>query len=307
MFQYGRVLPACLAALLLFPGGCVVATSRFEAKVREADALRDALASVNREKNALEARTEAISRALAEEKAGAEKCADRAREREEELRKLREEYDSTSRNYEGTRITREQFITELLEKEKASGRRIQEWNARALACEGERETLRTESASMRKKIADLERRIEETPDALALRMERDILVGRVERLTEERRVAERERGNRFTALSRQLSAISPEVEASPDGAVMRLRIPPTLLRGSGSPELSTPAVAILRAVASSAAGLPTASIVVASEEPDIAESIRAHLVREKDLPGERVLLSPGGREKGSAELLLIVP
>lgn len=301
------MLPVCLAALTLATSGCVVATSRFDAKVREADALRDALASVNREKTALEARTEALSGKLAEEKAASDQCAARAREREEELRKLREEYEATSRNYEGTRITREQFITELLEKEKASGKRIQEWNTRALACEADRETLRTDSASMKQKIAALEKRIEETPDMIALRMERDILAGRVERLKEEKRLAERERGARFAKLSRELSAISSEVSASPVGPVLRLRIPGKLLRENGTRELSNPATAILHAVAASAAALPAASIVVAAEEPETAESIRALLARETNLSGERILLAPEGREKGSAELLLIVP
>ena len=301
------MLPACLAALTLVTGGCVVAASRFEAKAREADALRDALASVNREKHASDARTEELARALAGEQEASEQCASRAREREEEFRKLREEYDSASRNYEGTRITREQFISELLEKEKTSGERIREWTTRAMDCEAERESLRTESASLKRTIADLERRTEETPDRIALRMERDILAGRVERLSEERRVAERERGDRFASLSRELSAISPEVEASPVGPVMRLRIPGSLLRERGAGDLSDSAGAVLRAFAASAAALPTASIVVAAEEPEIAESIRALLAGEKNLSGERILLSPGGREKGSAELLLIVP
>lgn len=307
LFHRGRVLPACLAALTLATGGCVVGTQRFEAKVREADALRDALASVNRENTILDARTEALTRALAEEREASEQCAARAREREEELRKLREDYEAASRNYEGTRITREQFITELLEKEKASGKRIQEWNNRALACEAERETLRANSASMKGTIAELEQRVEETADAIALRMERDILVGRVERLTEEKRVAEREREARFATLSRELSAISTEVEASPSGPVMRLRIPGKLLREPGSRELSKAADQVLRAVAASAAAFPTASIVVTAEEPETAESIRALLAREKNLSGERIRLSPGGKEKRAAELLLIVP
>lgn len=300
-------MPACLAAMTLATAGCVVGASRFDAKVREADALRDALASVNREKNAVDARTVVLSQKLAEEKEASRQCASRVREQEEEFRTLREKYDATSQTYEGTRITREQFIAELLEKEIASGKRIQEWNSRALACEAERETLRTESASMKQEIAELEKQIEATPDAIALRMERDILVGRVERLTEEKQLAERERGARFAKLSQELSTISPEVDASPVGPVMRLRIPGKLLRGKKAGTLSNPAAAILRAVATSAAALPAASIVVNAGEPEMAKSIRALLARETKLSGERILLAPGGREKGSAELLLIVP
>lgn len=300
-------MPACLAALTLSTGGCVVATSRFDAKVREADALREALASVNREKTAMDARAEALSRKLAEEQAAFERCETRAREREEELRKLREGYDAAGRNYEGTRITREQLITELLEKEKESGKRIQAWSARALACETERESLRKDSASMKQKIADLEKRVAETPDTIAIRMERDILAGRVERMTEEKRLAERNRRERLAKLSRELSAISPQANPLPVGPGMRLRLPGALLREPGTRELSKSAAEILRAVARSAAAIPAASIVVAAEEPEIAASIRAVLARESNLSGERILPAPGGREKGSAELLLIVP
>jgi hypothetical protein len=307
LFHRGKVLPVFLAALTLATGGCVVSTSRFDAKVREADALRDALASVNREKTSLESRMEALSGNLADETERSEKCDAQARKREQELQKLREDYNSASRNYEGTRITREQFITELLEKEKASGKRIQELNARSLACETERETLRRDSASMKQKIAGLQKRIDEIPDGTSLRMERDILAGRVVRLQEEKRLAEQERGARFAKLARELSAISPEVDAVPIGPVLRLRIPDNLLLDHGTRKLSDPAAAILRAVATSATALPTATIVVTAEEPKIAESIRALLAGEKNLSGERIVLAPGGREKGSAELLLIVP
>lgn len=307
MFHRGRLLPACLAALLLAAGGCVVPTKRFDAKVREADALRDALASVNREHQALEARTEALSKRLSEETESRERYAAQAREREEELRAVRRDFEEATRTYEGTRLTREQFITELLEREKASGKRIQEWNARALACETEMESLRKKSASMDQKIADLERRVAETPDLLAIRMERDILAGRVQRLTEEARLAEKDRTARFESLTRDLSAISSDVTASPFGRILLLRIPPRVLREGNAKTLSTSAAKILHAVGTSAAALPSASIVVAAEEPDTAESIRTLLGRDTKLPGDRVLLAPGGREKGSAELLLVVP
>lgn len=307
MFHRGRVLPACLAAITLATGGCVVTTSRYDAKIRENDALRDALASVNREKNVLEARTETLSGKVAETQESLERCIAGTAEREEELQALREDFDEANRQYEGTRITREQFITELLEKEKASGKRIQELNTRALSCETERESLRTESASMKQKIADLEKRIAEAPDAVALRMGRDILAGRVERLTEEIRLAEKERGSRFAQLARDLAAISAEITASPNGHALRLRIPGHLLREDGKETLSEPAAAILHAVGTSAAAIPSASVVVAAGETPTAESIQDLLARETNLPGDRILLVPGGREKGSAELLLIVP
>jgi len=307
LFHPGRVVPACLAALLLAAGGCVVPTKRFDAKVREADALRDALASVNREHQALEARTEALSKKLSEETESRERYEAQARERQEELRALRRDFGEATRTYEGTRLTREQFISELLEREKASGKRIQDWNARALSCETELESLRKKSASMNEKIAELESRVAETPDLLSVRMERDILAGRVQRLTEEARLAEKDRAARFESLTRDLSAISSDVTASPFGRILLLRIPPRVLREGDAKTLSTSAAKILHAVGTSAAALPSASIVVAAEEPDTAESIRALLGRDTKLPGDRVLLAPGGREKGAAELLLVVP
>lgn len=299
-------MPVCLAALTLATGGCVVASKQFDAKVRETDALREALASLNREQQVLEARLASSTGKLAEETDARKRCESEARGREEELRTLRREFENTSRTYEGTRLTREQFITELLEKEKASGKRIQEWNGRALACEAERESLRKETASLKQHAAELERRSAETPDLLALRMERDILAGRVQRLTEERLRAAKDRAARFESLARELSAISPDVSASPAGTVLLLRIPGHLLR-EGKKTLPKPAERIFQAVGAAAAKLPTASIVVAAEEPATAESIRALLGRETTLSGERILLAPGGREKGSAELLLVVP
>ncbi|GAB4368597.1 MAG: hypothetical protein Kow00128_14070 [Deltaproteobacteria bacterium] len=300
-------MPVCLAALTLATGGCVVASKRFDAKVREADALRDALASVNREQQALQARVEALSKSLAEETDSRKRCETEARGREEELLALRREFEEASRAYEGTRLTREQFITELLEKEKVSGKRIQEWNTRALACEAERESLRKETASLKQNIAELEARVAETPDRAALRMERDILAGRVDRLMEERRLAEKERSARFDALVRDLSAISSEVSAVRAGTVLLLRIPGHLLRPGKKKALPKPAERILHAVGTSAAALPTATIVVSAEEPATSESIRDLLGRESNLSGERIRVAPGRGGNGSAELLLVVP
>lgn len=300
-------LGVCLLAFTLATEGCVVATSRFDAKVRESDALRDALASVNREKGSLEARNEALAKQAAEEKDASERCAALAAAQEEELRKLRAEFTETSRTFEGTRITREQFITELLEKEKGSGKRIQELSARALACESERETVLRESASMEQKIGELEKQAAETPDLITLRMERDILLGRVERLSEEKRLAEKRRTERLEALVREIAAISPGVAVSPSGPALRLLVPGKVLLGTGRSTLSDAGKELIGRIGKAASDLPGASVLVATDGKPAAEAIQALLAREGNLPGERIFVDPGGREKGTAELFLVVP
>lgn len=303
----GRRIPVCLLALALATNGCVVATSRFDAKVRESDALRDALASVNREKGALEARNEALAKEAAEQKDASERCAAARAAQEEELRKLRTEFTEASRNFEGTRITREQFITELLEKEKGTGKRIQELSTRALACESERETVLRESASLRQKIESLEKQAAETPDLITLRMERDILLGRVDRLAEERRLAEKRRKERFEALVREIAAISPGVAVITAGPALRLLVPGKALLGKGTSTLTDAGKELIGRVGKAASDLPGASVIVATDGKPAAEEIQALLAREGNLPGGRILVDAEGREKGAAELLLVVP
>ncbi|HBO70264.1 MAG TPA: hypothetical protein DD658_09115 [Deltaproteobacteria bacterium] len=297
----------CLLALTLATEGCVVATSRFDAKVRESDALRDALASVNREKGAQEARNEALARQVAGEKDASERCAARTAAQEEELRKLRAEFTETSRNIEGTRITRETFITELLEKEKGSGKRIQELSARALACESERETVLRESASMKQKIEELANKAAETPALIALRLERDILLGRVERLSEEKRLSEKRRTERLEALVREIAAISPEVTASSAGPALRLLVPGKVLLGKGKTALSDVGKELIGRIGKAASEFPGASVIVATDGRPAADEILALLAREGNIPGGRILVDPGGREKGATELLLVAP
>lgn len=298
---------APLLALWLAAGGCVVASSRFEAKAREAETVRDALASVNKEKNALEARNEALEKRLSDEAESAQRCAARAQKQEEETRRLREELSEAGRHYEGTRITREQLIGELLEKEKASGKRIQELSARAQACETEEERLRAEAASLTREVAELRKRAEEAPDPVALRVERDILLGRVERLTEERRLAETRRDDRLAALARDVAALSPEVTASVLGPAIRLLVPESVLADKGKPGFSATARAVVGAVGKAASELPTSSVIVTAAGRPTADEILALLTGEANLPASRVIAAAGGRERGAAELVLLVP
>jgi hypothetical protein len=298
---------APLLALCLAAGGCVVASSRFEVKARETETLRDALASVNKEKSALEARNEALEKRLADEAASARLCAARVQKHEEETRKLRERLDETGRLYEGSRITREQLIAELLEKEKASGKRIQELSARAQICETEGQTLRAEAAALRHEAAELREKMKEAPDQIALQVERDILLGRVERLTEERTLAEKRRDDRFAALARDVAALSPEVTATFLGPALRLMLPGRVLTEKGKPGVSAAGRAVVGAVGKAASEFPTSSVIVTATGKPAADEILALLTGEANLPAGRVLAAAGGREKGAAELVLLVP
>ncbi|HEY6072920.1 MAG TPA: hypothetical protein VIV15_05870 [Anaerolineales bacterium] len=161
----------------------MVTSSKYEIKTREADTLRDALASANKEKTVFEARIEALERQVSVGKEENSSLSARLRTMEEEAVKTNEELASARKNYEGTRITREQFISELLEKEKATGKRIQELNARAQTCEQSLENVRKEGAGRDSELAEFRKKAEKAPDEDALRRERDILLGRVERLS----------------------------------------------------------------------------------------------------------------------------
>lgn len=298
---------ASLLALCLAAGGCVVSSSRLETKAREAETLRDALASASKERSALEARNESLEKRLSDEAESARKCAERVQRQEEETRRLRGELSEAGRQYEGTRITREQLIAELLEKEKVSGKRIQELSSRAQACETENAGLRKESASLSREIEELRKRTREIPDDVAVRVERDILRGRVERLTEEKRLAALRRDERLSELVREVSALSSAVAASRLGPALRLVVPGTVLAEKGKPGMSATGRALVGAVGKAASEFPTSSVIVTAAGVPAADEILALLTGEANLPADRVFAAAEGREKGVAELFLVVP
>ncbi len=82
MFRRIVILFAAMAALLS-SAGCIVTTSNYDAKVREADALRDAYASSNREASRLAGEVEALSKQVADQKAAIEGLSTRAMECED--------------------------------------------------------------------------------------------------------------------------------------------------------------------------------------------------------------------------------
>ncbi len=268
------LLVLCLAA-----GGCVVASSKYEIKTKEADALRDAVAAANKEKTVLEARNEALQKQLADGKDAEAALASRVQAQEGEIRRMSEDLASARNNYEGTRITREQFISELLEKEKVTGKRIQDLNEGAQACEQALEKYRRE---------------------------RDILLGRVERLTEERRQEEKRRDDRFAALSEAIGTASRDVSVTSLGTALRVVLPEKVLFAKGKTTLSEGGKKTIALVGKAAAEFPTASILVSAGGKKIAGEIRAALADAGKIAGERIPVRLYEKEKG-AELLLLVP
>ena len=132
---------AALAALLSCVG-CIVTTSTYGEKVREAEAMRDAYASSNREISRLAGEVETLSKQVAAEKTAREALADRLREREESQKRTSGQLEALRKAYEGSRLTWEQFIDELLGKERATGKRLQELSSRADACAEELAEIR---------------------------------------------------------------------------------------------------------------------------------------------------------------------
>lgn len=295
------ILASCLAA-----GGCMVTSSKYEMKTKEADSLRDAVASANKEKNVLEARNEALQKQLADLKDSEAALSARIKAQEAEIMRFGEEFASARKNYEGTRITREQFISELLEKEKSTGKRIQELNAKAQACEASLEALRREIAARDSELGDLRNQLGKPSDNEALKRERDTLLGRVERLTEEHRNEEKRRDDRFVALAGSIGKISRNAAVHALGPSLSVVIPESLLLQKGKTALSEAGRKVAAEVGKAAMEFPSASIVISAGSKKTAGEIRAALANTRKIPAERILTRVREKEKG-AELLLLVP
>ena len=72
------MIPFAAMAALLSCAGCIVTTSTYDAKVREADALRDAYASSNREASRLAGEVKALEKKVAGQEAAIEELSSRA-------------------------------------------------------------------------------------------------------------------------------------------------------------------------------------------------------------------------------------
>lgn len=284
----------------------MVTSSKYEMKTKEADALRDAIAGMNKEKSVLEARIEALQKQLSDEKEAQEDLSARVKAQEAELQRSTEELASARKSYEGTRITREQFISELLEKEKATGKRIQELNARAQSCETALENLRRGSAAGDGEQAGVKKNGDAPGDYEELKRERDILLGRVERLTEERKEEGKRRDDRFATLTEAIGKVSRDVSVTPLGPALRVALPDNLLSAKGKSQLSPGGRKIVEEVGKAAAEFPKSSVLLSMGGKKIAAEIRSVMAAAGKLPPGRIHYSPRGQEKG-AELLLLVP
>lgn len=284
----------------------MVRGSKYEARTREADALRDAMAVANREKTVLEARIEALELGIADEKARNAPLAAKVKEQENAIRKLGEELAAARRSYEGTRITREQFVAELLEKEKATGKRIQDLSMKAAQCAAEEEELRRELALRDTELAELRAERGAPPEADALRRERDILLGRVERLMEERRLEDKRREERFAAVAQRLEAAGTGIRTVTLGRTLRILFPGEALGTGGGAKLPDAFRAAVSEVGRAAAEFPASSLVLFAGTRDLAEAIKALIVRDGAVPEDRIATAVRKAERG-AELLLIVP
>ena len=296
---------AALLALSLLAGGCMVTSSKYEMKTKEADTLREAVAATSKEKNVLEARNEALQKQLADAKEAEAALTAKTQAQEADIRRMADELASARKNYEGTRITREQFISELLEKEKATGKRIQDLGEKSQACELALENLRKESAGRDSELAEL-RKSGEKPDGEALKRERDILLGRVERLTEERKQEEKRRDDRFSSLAESIGKISRDVAVTPLGPALRVILPEKLLSAKGKNSLSEGARKVIALVGKAAAEFPTSSVLLSTGGKKVAGEIRSALAEAGKIPPERIPARIYEKEKG-AELLILVP
>jgi flagellar motor protein MotB len=283
----------------------MVTSSKYEMKTKEADALRDAVAGANKERTVLEARIEALQKQLSDEKDAGAALSARVQAQDAELRRTSEELASARKSYEGTRITREQFISELLEKEKSTGKRIQDLNARAQSCEQSLDILRKESAARDAELADLKKSMA-SGGYEELKRERDILLGRVERLTEEHRHEDKRRDERFASLIESIGKVSRDATVTPLGPALRVALPDKLLSAKGKSGLSQGGRKIVEEVGKAAAEFPSSSILMSIGGKKIAAEIRSVIAASAKIPLDRIIYGPREHEKG-AELLLLVP
>jgi len=143
-----RSLIVISVAVLLFSGaGCIATSSSYEMKSREADSLRDALASLNREKAKLAEENASLKKQVASSKETEAALSSRVMEMEASLKHHGDGTPGSGQASDGNRILRERLIDELLERETATGRRLQELSERNKQCERELERMRGGTAA----------------------------------------------------------------------------------------------------------------------------------------------------------------
>ena len=273
-----RSLFAIPAVLLLSVSGCLVTKSTYDIKAQETDSLRSALASLNREKAKLTEENADLSKQVADGKANEAALSAQVKEMDDSMKRLGEGLSGSRGTYDKGRITRGQFIDELLEGERATGRRMQELSARAEGCEKE-----------------LARKRDET----------SILSGRVERIQEEDREASLMKNERLARVGADLAEVSPEIGVTPVGPSLRIVVPEKLLVGEKGAKLTKTGVAIVSKISEILSELPSASLLIITEGKVSAETVRSAASSNGQIQGERV--QSRVREKGrGAEFLLVV-
>ncbi len=143
-----KPLPVIAAALLLFGSGCIVTTSTYEMKAREADTLRDALGSLNRDKEKLAQENAALSREVASCRERQAALSAKLGEIEASLRQREQGLPDGLPTPQGDTVSRERFVDELLAREKATGQRLRELSERAEKCERQLEQTRRGTAAV---------------------------------------------------------------------------------------------------------------------------------------------------------------
>lgn len=305
------ILPVMLA---LLASGCFVATARYEEKVAESDTLRDALATANREKSALTERSESLKKQLADSRETAENCAVKAKGQEAELSRLTGELSGAKRSYEGTRITREELITELMEKEKTTGKRIQELSARAQSCEADSEKLKKELDRTRRdissrdeEIAKINAKLEKSMGDEGVRRERDTLLGRVERLTEDRKSEEKRRDARLEAAVAKIKDAAPATATGGSGGVLRVALAEKGFFRQGGQELSDSGKSVIAEIVATLVDFPSSRLVInAFPDGKAMKAIVTAVTEGGKVAADRVVAGTRDKDAG-AELLLVVP
>ena len=139
-----RIQLIAIPATLLLLSGCVTTKSSYNTKVAEADSLRSALAELNRENARLINEITEISKREAAYKENEATMSKQIMNMNSQLKRMEEAADSNG--MDGKRWTiREHFIENLIESEKAAGRRIEELTGRLEACEANLPREKTES------------------------------------------------------------------------------------------------------------------------------------------------------------------
>ncbi|MEW6720269.1 MAG: hypothetical protein AB1346_07455 [Thermodesulfobacteriota bacterium] len=274
-----RFLFAVPAVVLLLSGsGCIVTRSAYEVKSKETDSLRNALASLNREKAKLAEENSELSKRVAAGKEAEAALAGQVKERDESLKRLGE-----------NRVGRERLIDELLEGEKATGRKVQELTARAEGCDRELAEARRAGAEKEREIAELENRSA-------------ILSGRIERIREETRDPSLRMDEKLRRLSAGLAEVSPQIGVIPVGTSLRIVVPEKLLIGERGGKLTKTGTEIVSRISGAVAEMPATSLLVVTGGKDSAETVRA-AASGGGIPRERLLSHVREKER-AAEFLL---